>query len=79
MWTIIGGIVALLGFIATASSLIAKRIRENTAAQTRVAVSLETIGKELEKNAESNSKAHKTFYEKLENHETRITVLEAKQ
>lgn len=76
IWTIIGGIVALASFITTVSSLIAKRIRQNTEAQTRVAVTLEKIGKDLEKTNEHNSKAHKEFYEKLEDHEGRLRVLE---
>lgn len=76
IWTIVSAVIAVAAFITTLASLIAKRIRENTAAQTRVAVTLEKIGNDLEKTNEHNSAAHKEFYEKLEDHEGRIRVLE---
>lgn len=78
IWTIIGAVVALLAFATTLTSMIVKRIRENTAVQTRVAVELEQIGKTLQESTKRNSEAHKEFYDKLEDHETRITVLEVK-
>lgn len=79
IWTIVGAIIAFAAFMTTLISLILKRIRQNTEAQTRVAVSLENVGKELEKSNERNSEAHKEFYNRLENHETRLTVLEVNQ
>lgn len=79
IWTIVGAIIAFAAFMTTLVSLILKRIRQNTEAQTRVAVSLENVGKEIEKSNERNSEAHKEFYNRLENHETRLTVLEVNQ
>lgn len=79
VWTIVGAVVAFAAFVTTLASLIAKRIRDNTKAQTEVAVTLKQIGTDLKESNEKNSEAHKEFYSKLENHETRITVLEEKK
>lgn len=78
IWTIIGAVVALAAFLTTLVSLVSKRIRENTAVQTKVAVELKQVGDALKESNQKNSEAHKEFYEKLEDHETRITVLEVK-
>lgn len=79
IWTIVGAVVAFAAFVTTLASLIAKRIRDNTAAQTAVAVTLKQIGTDLKESNEKNSETHKEFYKKLENHESRITVLEEKK
>ena len=76
VWTILGVVIAAVVAIATVASMVSKRVRENTEAQTRVAVTLEKIGNDLEKTNEKNSEAHKIFYDKLEDHEGRIRVLE---
>lgn len=86
-WQVVGVIIALAGFVggivaALYRALTARAdknsqtMKENTEALTRLAVGVENLGKDFDKFTDTNREAHKELYTKLENHETRITVLE---
>lgn len=78
-WQVVGVIVVLVGLVISIMTPTLKYIKSNTEATTRLAVSVEKLGKDLETFSGNNRDAHKELYNKLENHETRITVLEERK
>ena len=81
-WEVFGVIVALIGFVA---ALVTPLIKLNTLI-TQLTQTVRQLAEDLHDVTERNSKTHSRIYDSLEkdekqlqNHETRITVLEQKK
>lgn len=69
-WEIVVGIITLIGAIIP----ICRIVKNNTAALTEVSVSLRDSRKDIDRNTDNIDELQTT----VNNHETRITVLEKK-
>jgi len=86
-WQVVGVMFAICGFVGGIVAALYKALtaradktssimKENTEALTRLAVSVEGLRKDVDKFTDNNREAHKELFGRIENHETRITVLE---
>lgn len=71
-WTIITVIVTLTGLFLT----LGKPIISLNTAITKLQTSMENLIKEIDDLKTSNSRSHEKIFEQLDNHETRISVIE---
>lgn len=73
-WEIVAGIIALFGFILTIAGYSGKLSKALASLET----TLKALKETLDEFKESNKESHKEFYERLDNHESRISRLETK-
>ena len=71
-WTVIAGVAALVGLIG---GIVAPILKLNTSI-TQLTVVVNGIVKSFDKLTDKNDDAHKEINEKLEDHETRILIIE---
>lgn len=71
-WTIITVIVTLIGLFVT----LGKPIISLNTAITKLQTSMENLIKEIDDLKTSNSRSHEKIFEQLDDHETRISVIE---
>ena len=71
-WTIIAGVAALVGLIG---GIVAPILKLNTSI-TELTVVVNGLAKNFDKLTDKNDDAHKEINEKLDDHETRILIIE---
>ena len=71
-WTVIAGVAALVGLIG---GIVAPMLKLNTSI-TQLTVVVNGLAKGFEKLTDKNDDAHKEINVKLDDHETRITLIE---
>lgn len=71
-WTVIAGVAALVGLIG---GIVAPMLKLNTSI-TQLTVVVNGLAKGFEKLTDKNDDAHKEINEKLDDHETRISIIE---
>ena len=71
-WTVIAGVAALVGLIG---GVVAQMLKLNTSI-TQLTVVVNGIVKSFDKLTDKNDDAHKEINEKLDDHETRILIIE---
>ena len=71
-WTVIAGVAALVGLIG---GIVAPMLKLNTSI-TQLTVVVNGLAKNFEKLTDKNDCAHEKINDKLEDHETRITLIE---
>ena len=71
-WEIVLGIIALFGFIATCATYASKQ----SGILSKLEATLNALNETLEELKENNRASHKDIYEKIGNHEKRISKLE---
>ena len=71
-WTVIAGVAALVGLIG---GVVAPILKLNTSI-TQLTVVVNGLVKNFEKLTDKNDGAHKEINEKLDDHETRILIIE---
>ena len=71
-WTVIAGVAALVGLIG---GIVAPMLKLNTSI-TQLTVVVNGLAKGFEKLTDKNDCAHEKINEKLDDHETRITLIE---
>ena len=71
-WTVIAGVAALVGLIG---GIVAPILKLNTSI-TQLTVVVNGLARNFEKLTDKNDEAHGKINEKLEDHETRITLIE---
>lgn len=71
-WTVIAGVAALVGLIG---GIVAPILKLNTSI-TQLTVVVNGIVKSFDKLTDKNDDAHKEINEKLDDHETRILIIE---
>jgi len=71
-WTVIAGVAALVGLIG---GIVAPILKLNTSI-TQLTVVVNGLAKNFEKLTDKNECAHDTINEKLDDHETRISLIE---
>ena len=71
-WTVIAGVAALVGLIG---GIVAPILKLNTSI-TRLTVVVNGLVENFEKVTDKNDDAHDKINEKLEDHETRISLIE---
>lgn len=71
-WTVIAGVAALVGLIG---GVVAQMLKLNTSI-TQLTVVVNGIVKGFDKLTDKNDDAHKEINEKLDDHETRILIIE---
>ena len=71
-WTVIAGVAALVGLIG---GIVAPILKLNTSI-TQLTVVVNGIVKSFDKLTDKNDDAHKEINEKLDDHETRISIIE---
>ena len=71
-WTVIAGVAALVGLIG---GIVAPILKLNTSI-TQLTVVVNGLAKNFEKLTDKNECAHGKINEKLEDHETRISLIE---
>ena len=71
-WTVIAGVVALVGLIG---GIVAPMLKLNTSI-TQLTVVVNGLAKNFEKLTDKNDCAHEKINDKLEDHETRISLIE---
>lgn len=78
-WQVVGVIVVLVGLVASIVTPMLKFIKQNTEAVTKLGSSVDRLDANLCDLASNNREAHKQLFERTDNHERRITVLETKE
>ena len=71
-WEIVTGIIALVGFIGTIATYASKQ----SGILSKLEATLKALNETLEELKENNRASHKDIYEKIGNHEKRISKLE---
>ena len=71
-WTVIAGVAALVGLIG---GIVAPMLKLNTSI-TQLTVVVNGLAKGFDKLTDKNDDAHKEINEKLDDHETRISIIE---
>ena len=71
-WTVIAGVAALVGLIG---GIVAPILKLNTSI-TQLTVVVNGLSKNFDKLTDKNDDAHKEINEKLDDHETRISLIE---
>ena len=71
-WTVIAGVAALVGLIG---GIVAPMLKLNTSI-TQLTVVVNGLARNFEKLTDKNECAHEKINETLEDHETRITLIE---
>lgn len=71
-WTVIAGVAALVGLIG---GIVAPILKLNTSI-TQLTVVVNGLSKNFEKLTDKNDEAHGKINEKLDDHETRILIIE---
>ena len=71
-WTVIAGVAALVGLIG---GIVAPILKLNTSI-TRLTVVVNGLVENFEKLTDKNECAHEKINEKLDDHETRISIIE---
>lgn len=71
-WEIVLGIIALVGFVGTIATYASKQ----SSLLAKLETTLGALNNTLEELKENNRASHKDIYNKLDNHDTRITRLE---
>ena len=71
-WTFIAGVAALVGLIG---GIVAPMLKLNTSI-TQLTVVVNGLAKGFDKLTDKNDDAHKEINEKLDDHETRISIIE---
>ena len=71
-WTVIAGVAALVGLIG---GIVAPMLKLNTSI-TQLTVVVNGLAKNFEKLTDKNDCAHEKINDKLEDHETRISLIE---
>ena len=71
-WTVIAGVAALVGLIG---GIVAPMLKLNTSI-TQLTVVVNGLAKNFEKLTDKNDCAHEKINDKLEDHETRIFIIE---
>ena len=71
-WTVIAGVAALVGLIG---GVVAPILKLNTSI-TQLTVVVNGLAKNFEKLTDKNDDAHEKINEKLDDHETRISIIE---
>ena len=71
-WTVIAGVAALVGLIG---GIVAPMLKLNTSI-TQLTVVVNGLAKGFEKLTDKNECAHEKINEKLDDHETRISIIE---
>ena len=71
-WTVIAGVAALVGLIG---GIVAPILKLNTSI-TQLTVVVNGLAKGFDKLTDKNDDAHKEINEKLDDHETRISIIE---
>lgn len=71
-WTVIAGVAALVGLIG---GIVAPILKLNTSI-TELTVVVNGLAKNFDKLTDKNDDAHKEINEKLDDHETRISIIE---
>ena len=71
-WTVIAGVAALVGLIG---GIVAPMLKLNTSI-TQLTVVVNGLAKGFDKLTDKNDCAHEKINEKLDDHETRITLIE---
>ena len=71
-WTVIAGVAALVGLIG---GIVAPILKLNTSI-TQLTVVVNGLAKNFEKLTDKNDAAHGKINDKLEDHETRISLIE---
>lgn len=71
-WTVIAGVAALVGLIG---GIVAPMLKLNTSI-TQLTVVVNGLAKNFEKLTDKNDDAHKEINVKLDDHETRISLIE---
>ena len=71
-WTVIAGVAALVGIIG---GIVAPILKLNTSI-TRLTVVVNGLVENFEKLTDKNECAHEKINEKLDDHETRISIIE---
>lgn len=74
-WEIVVGIIALVGFVGTTATYASKQASILAGLKT----TLDALNKTLEELKENNKQNHKVFFTKLDDHESRIIKLEARE
>lgn len=78
-WQVVGVIVVLVGLVASIVTPMLKFIKENTQAVTKLGSSVDRLDSNLGDLASNNREAHRQLFERTDNHERRLTVLETKE
>lgn len=73
-WEIVAGIIVLFGFVFTVAGYSGKLSKTLASLET----TLKALKETLEDLKENNRQSHKEFYERLDDHECRIGLLEEK-
>ena len=71
-WTVIAGVAALVGLIG---GIVAPILKLNTSI-TQLTVVVNGLARNFEKLTDKNDDAHEKINEKLDDHETRILIIE---
>ena len=71
-WTVIAGVAALVGLIG---GIVAPMLKLNTSI-TELTVVVNGLARNFEKLTDKNDCAHEKINEKLDDHETRISIIE---
>ena len=71
-WEIAAGIIALASFVITISTYASKQ----SSILAELKATLDALNKTLEELKENNRASHKDIYNKLDDHDTRISKLE---
>ncbi len=71
-WEIVLGIIALVGFVGTAATYASKQ----ASVLSKLETTLDALNTTLEELKESNRSSHKDIYNKLGDHDKRISKLE---
>ena len=73
-WEIVTGIIALVGFVATVATVSSKQ----SGILAKLEATLNALNETLEELKENNRASHKDIYEKIGNHEKRVSEIETK-
>ena len=71
-WEIVAGIIALAGFVITIATYAGKQ----SSLLAELKATLDALNKTLDELKENNRASHKDIYNKLDDHDTRISKLE---
>lgn len=71
-WEIVTGLIVIVGALVSLGTVLAKLIKT----LTTLDVTLKNLQENINKDSESNSKTHDRIFDKLDDHEGRISYLE---